>query len=449
MPILEPRMLCIHISYLFEMAAGFVLFTHTFPRRKKFVLRCLAAVIVFACVIFFVPEEPFGIYLFLSFNTISVFATMMLAVKFLYAVSWKSAVFCTVGTSLSQHACVQFYRLICVLFIQDPIPFSEMGLPFIGRWDYRICFFVGYISVYTFVYFVFLRKAGAAFAENFKSWQLILYVVGALLIVYIVSDYVNRNELKEMITYIVPTLIACLALLQVLFKTNDNNRLQEEEGMMLRLLAEDQKHYEALKSSIDTINRKCHDLKYQVAALRDAQGSERLALAGELQRDIDIYENLARTGNAALDNTIGEKRLLCESKGIRFDWQIDGRDLAFMQPLDIYVLFGNALDNAIECVQKYEEKEKRVVTLRTFRTSTLLKIHFENHCEESVETEGGRLFTSKPNKAEHGFGTRSIRYIVQKYGGNCVFTDKREEELFCVDILFPCKEQGPAQGEEK
>lgn len=444
----EQRMLCIHISYFFEMAAGFVLFTHTFPRRKLFLLRCLAAAAVFICVILFVPEEPFGVYLFVSFNTVSVFAAMMLAVKFLYAVSWKSAVFSAVGTSLSQHAGMQFYRLICVLFIRDPIPFSELGLPFMGRWDYRLCFFAGYIFVYAFVYFAFLRRSGAVRAENFKSWQLILYVAGALLIVYIVSDFVNRSEMKELITYIVPTLIACIALLQVLFKTSDNNRLQEEEGMMLRLLAEDQKHYEALKSSIDTINRKCHDLKYQVAALRDAQGSERQALAGELQRDIDIYENLARTGNAALDNTIGEKSLLCEGKGIRFDWQIDGRDLAFMQPLDIYVLFGNALDNAIECVQKYEGKEKRAVTLRSFRSGTLLKIHFENHCEEEVKAEGGRLFTSKADKSEHGFGTRSIRYIVQKYGGNCVFTNRREQQLFCVDILFPCKE-ADARREEK
>ncbi len=36
----------------------------------------------------------------------------------------------------------------------------------------------------------------------------------------------------------------------------------------------------------------------------------------------------------------------------------NGRDLAFMDSMDIYSLFGNALSNAIESVSKIEEDKR-------------------------------------------------------------------------------------------
>ena len=41
----------------------------------------------------------------------------------------------------------------------------------------------------------------------------------------------------------------------------------------------------------------------------------------------------------------------------------------------------------------------------------------------------------KENKQEHGYGVKSIRYIVEQYGGNMVI--KQEEDLFSVNIMIP------------
>ncbi len=444
---MDLHVLCIHTAYFLSSLCWFVMYTYKFLRRRMFVPRCAAAISVLVCVTLFVPEDIGGVYLYTSFNALSVFADIIFSIKFLYDVSWKSAISVAIGISLSQQAGVQLYRMLAVLFVSDPIPFSEMALPFIGRWDYKICYFVGEIAMYLIVYFSFLRRSKTALTDNLKSRQVIIFAACALLIVYMVGDYVNRNEMSNQIIYIIPTYAACLALLYGLFVSCENNRLRSEEKIMKKLYADEQIHYDALKSDIDTINRRCHDLKYQAEALRNASADERIAFAEELSRDIINYENLVQTGNIALDDIISEKYTMCVDSDISFNRNIDGKVLSFMQTTDIYVLFGNALDNAIECVKKYTEKEKRRVAVYLKHIGSIIKIHIENYCEDEVKMGEGVLRTSKADKSQHGYGTRSIRYIVKKYGGHCVFSNKREENLFCLDIIFQREKDNGKPGE--
>lgn len=48
---------------------------------------------------------------------------------------------------------------------------------------------------------------------------------------------------------------------------------------------------------------------------------------------------------------------------------------------------------------------------------------------------GGLPATSKPDKAYHGYGLKSIRYVAEKYGG--VFSYKAEGGIFRASVLFP------------
>lgn len=55
--------------------------------------------------------------------------------------------------------------------------------------------------------------------------------------------------------------------------------------------------------------------------------------------------------------------LVCERRGIRFDRVIDGALLRFMNPIDVYALFGNAMDNALEALADFEPKDVRYISL--------------------------------------------------------------------------------------
>ena len=66
-------------------------------------------------------------------------------------------------------------------------------------------------------------------------------------------------------------------------------------------------------------------------------------------------------------------------------------------------------------------------------------IHIENYCEDELEFRNGLPVSTKGDDNYHGFGMKSIQYVVEKYGGNLVAN--LEEKIFSVDIIFPVLDQ--------
>ena len=51
---------------------------------------------------------------------------------------------------------------------------------------------------------------------------------------------------------------------------------------------------------------------------------------------------------------------------------------SFIREKDIYALFGNILDNAIEASEKRKKEEERVVSISTISKEGFIRIHEEN-----------------------------------------------------------------------
>lgn len=59
-----------------------------------------------------------------------------------------------------------------------------------------------------------------------------------------------------------------------------------------------------------------------------------------------------------MDIILSEKNLLCEKYQIKFSYMIDGEKLTGIKSGDIAAIFGNALDNAIECAAELQLKRE-------------------------------------------------------------------------------------------
>jgi sensor histidine kinase regulating citrate/malate metabolism len=114
---------------------------------------------------------------------------------------------------------------------------------------------------------------------------------------------------------------------------------------------------------------------------------------------------------------------------------VDGSLLSAIEPTDIYTLFGNAIDNAIECVMQYPDEEKRILSLYVAGSGELMRIHFENYCERKITVKDGEVQTSKDDPINHGFGLKSIRFIAEKYGG--YLNVQAADNVFTLDVLIP------------
>lgn len=215
-------------------------------------------------------------------------------------------------------------------------------------------------------------------------------------------------------------------------------RVRRELEAVQNVLQNQYVQYKQSRESIDLINYKYHDLKHQIAVLRSETDPEkRNEFLNHMEDEIRQYEAQNKTGNKVLDTVLTSKSLYCAKHGITFTCVADGTLLDFMDIMDICSIFGNALDNAIECELKIADKEKRLIHVTVSQQKNFLILRFENYYEGSLKVKEGRFLTTKKEKEFHGYGIKSIRYTVNKYDGAVSIDTK--ENWFDLKILIPMK----------
>lgn len=213
---------------------------------------------------------------------------------------------------------------------------------------------------------------------------------------------------------------------------------QRELDAMQSILQNQYIQYKQSRESIDVVNRKYHDLKHQIAVLRAEQDPQRrLDFLDGMEEEIRTYEAQNKTGNSVLDTVLTGKSLYCARHGVELTCVADGGRLEFMDVMDICSIFGNLLDNAIECELTIADKKKRLIHLTVYGKNDFLVIRCANYCEQTLEFQDGLPVSTKGDGAYHGFGMKSIRRAAEKYGG--VMTVHNEDRWFEVNIVIPAK----------
>lgn len=227
-----------------------------------------------------------------------------------------------------------------------------------------------------------------------------------------------------------------ITLLYAFHIQRSEHQTRRELHAMESILESQYAQYRMSRDSIDMINRKYHDLKHQISALRAESDAEiRNRWLDEMESDIQTYEAQNKTGNSVLDVLLTGKSLYCQKHKINFTVVADGKPLAFMDAMDICTLFGNALDNAIECERKIADKEKRMIHLTLNTQKQFLLLQVENYCPETPDFRYGLPVTTKGNTDYHGFGLKSIQFTSEKYGGTTTFCT--ENNWFVLKVLIP------------
>lgn len=269
-------------------------------------------------------------------------------------------------------------------------------------------------------------------------------LLSALLIATIFENLAFLPDLRKMNAGLDRWIILFLLQLICIFIMYLQNELfrksamKQELDLVHLLLQKEQEQYRLSKENIAIINQKCHDLKHQIRAIRKSEVEDKNQYLKEVEDSIGIYEAIVQTGNEVLDTILTEKSLYCKEKGITVSCVADGQLLSFMQTMDLYSLFGNALDNAIEAVEKLTEETMRQIDVLVYRQQNFLVVNIMNPTKEKLMFIEGLPVTTKQDKNFHGFGMRSMQYIVKKYDG--FLTASQEDGCFSLKILIPIVE---------
>lgn len=289
-----------------------------------------------------------------------------------------------------------------------------------------------------YVFFIWRIPKGNGFTTPQSSY-LIIFTFFSAFLVYGLSVWTRANEPFTYGGYLFD-LISCILTLVVHFGKFTQSKLEREKELILQILQGEQDKHRLSTQTIEMINRKTHDLKYQIASLKNMSKAEQMTSISELESAVNFYDNTLKTNNETLDVLLYERSFSWEEYGINFTCIADGEKLNFMKPEDIYSLFGNALDNAIESVQSIKDTNKRIISLNVTMKGNILVITVSNYYNQDLLFDDGLPVTTKPDKEYHGFGIKSIRYIAEKYGGT--ISIQPQNGIFKLIVMLPVQGSG-------
>ena len=240
--------------------------------------------------------------------------------------------------------------------------------------------------------------------------------------------------------YILPVLIMCqlycVTLLYLQTELFKKSQMQKDMDALNFLYSCEQKQYEAACQNVRMVNRKCGELDQMILKMQQYLPEElRLDTGSSIAEAMHSCDTVVESGNSVLDIVLAEKKMLAESKGIQVNCVADGKLLNFMEVVDIYAVFSNALDNAIEAVSRIANPSHRLIDVLVHESQNFLVINFSNPLKDSLQFEEDLPVTTKAKNNFHGYGLKVLRRSIEKYHG--IFTIEAEGGFFTLKILIP------------
>ncbi|QFJ56373.1 GHKL domain-containing protein [Pseudobutyrivibrio xylanivorans] len=415
-----------------ELAVPCTILARSLERRNYFVLRlfcCLALVFVY---IFLFPLDGLN-YLLIH---IPIILVAFLYLKLCYKTTMTQTVFLgTIGYTL-KHISSLINSIITVFFPRVFGHFSET------KGEY---FILGYaliigidIIVFSIAYYITAKKAIRA--ELQKNATIPMSILGAIVlimnqfwslgIVVAGADYtVSYSSLIEYIW----NLMFCFLVLAIQFNIVQISEKDKELEITQRLIADKEQQYKMSKSNMEAIQKKCHDLKYEIAAI--AMGVEPTKHAEDAMAVLRTFNSDIKTGNTTLDIIFNEKNYYCKDHDIVFTPMIDGAALSFIKTTDLYVLFSGLIDSAISSVRQLANHTKRYIYIYVHSEKGFLLIQIEHPLDLDkdyiLKERNGQIIVKRPELA-------GLEYVIEKYDGS--INTKLEEDVFMLNIIFPISE---------
>lgn len=427
-----------------ELLVSMVMFTWTLPLRKKPWLRIPLALGAYYLAVLLIPigDYSYNLY-YVSFLFLFIFAVSLPLLFLVFDTPFNSILFCATGAYTTQH-----FAYECFNFFQNTFYLHEQnGIFGYGKGEQESSFFnpivltlyfIVYIDIYFLSYVAFAGKIKRNEELRLKRMSVLFILIiflaidiifNACLTFYSYTNY-DRTYMMFEESY---NMICCLVILVVQFTMVRERHLETQVEFYSNLLEQEKRQYEQNKVNIERLNIKAHDLKHQIIALgqKESISSEELE---DISEAVSLYDKSYQTENEALNIVLMEKENVCRKYEIQMSVIADGNCLSFLKENDLYALFGNALDNAIEASMNLP-KEKRFISLVTGSKNSFVSISLQNFIDHQVEMKDGRPVTSKTDKENHGFGIRSMEIIVAKYHGDISFQTKNG--IFLLKILLP------------
>ena len=271
-----------------------------------------------------------------------------------------------------------------------------------------------YWMLFAFILFVYIMAGYLIFAQQFES---------------------NNIAFQPLIMMVTFGFLFNIFFTFMLFGKMVKQMEEEEKRSLLEQRVAEQKRYmDEILTAQNEIRKVKHDMINHFIALeaymKQNKNDEGIQYIERIRGGLTDVPQGIYTGNLVLDAVLSSKKVLAEKNNISFSVDAIIPKEIPLEPTDICIIFGNAIDNAIEACQR-SEKTKEIQVILSYKNNDL--------CCRIINTlptqmPGGK--TSKSDKINHGFGLEIIRQTLEKY--NHMFSIQQENGMFVLSFFITC-----------
>ena len=198
--------------------------------------------------------------------------------------------------------------------------------------------------------------------------------------------------------------------------------------------------YDKIAGEMESTSRLRHDLRHHLNTLiaLNAQGRQE-EITEYLQQYGAVYYRLERhhfSGDPVVDSVLEYYLALAGEAQIPVNCQVSLEETSGVEPVDMTVLLGNCLENALEALRQLPEGQRRL-SIELMPVNTMLLLRIQNTCKlshGSGQPAGWTAFASSKGTGHQGVGLRSVTAIAEKYDGSAQFQCK--DGLFTTRIFL-------------
>lgn len=347
--------------------------------------------------------------------------------------------FLTIGYAAAYHATV-LYSIFNPSYLDSDLRLGDVEYIAMNMYLTVVC-----AMIVIYLYFNLVRK-GICLSYRLKEIILMfVFEIAIIISAVFVYDMYDRGiyetiPMEYKYVLVLVSIISFFGFNLFLIKSKLSLYYKTGQKYQQEMLDLELRHFKQYKESQEETKRFRHDIINNLMAIQmlqsEGKNSEATDYVNELLGKVSDLSPKVVTGNDFLDCIISAKLDTMDELGIKYE--IDGvldRGLK-LSLVDICTIFSNALDNAIEACEALDGN--RFFKMKLKRTNSFYMIEMENSMAKDRDVTDiliSKRFTTKKDKALHGYGVSNIKETVAKYNGET--TIDMTDETFTLTIMLP------------
>lgn len=215
-----------------------------------------------------------------------------------------------------------------------------------------------------------------------------------------------------------------------MFRFGDRKYLNYQVAVMARQVEEVNEIYMTMRGWRHDYHNHLQKLKAHLAM---GQVEEAERYLNELEGDLDAIKVKYTTGNISLDAILNSKLSIAEKERIHINCKAEAGENMAVGDIDLCVIMGNLIDNAVESCRKMPEDAERFLRIYLCIRKRQLYIAVTNSTDEIIRKLDAEYISNK--RGDHGHGLKRIDLVVEKYSG--YIRRANEPGVFSTEIMLP------------